>query len=333
MAKTRIYVDKDIGQEPGEISATAFRLAWPSDAKEVEMIVNSAGGSCTDGIAIAEFIRARRAEGVKVEAKIIGLCGSIATMIAMAADKVEISPLSQFFIHESRCGVEGKSEDLAAAQKELELYNGMMKKVYADKTHLDEKKIEEMMAAETIMSADQAKSMGFVDSITQFFNKAVAKFKKNDATGHVYITINQAEDSPNTVQTGETESGGTDTTQKPETMASVPAPETTEVPAPVPMPIEPGKEVEEINEPAEPEETEEVKEMRAKISALEVALAEMKASNEIMHAEAAKAEADNRSAQAVKAKLAEFLPPARPKYEAVKTSTVKAHTANTMQVF
>lgn len=340
MTKKRIILDKDIGYEG--ITAEAFRQSWPADAGEVELIINSAGGSCTDGIAIAEFIRTKRAEGTKVNAKVIGLCGSIATMIALSCDRLEMSPMSQFFIHESRCGVEGTADQLASAQKELELYNDLMLKAYKDKTKMDEGQIKKMMASETIMSAEQAKSMGFIDSITQFLTKAVAMFKadKKDAQGHVYITINQAEESPGAVQTGESASEGTEEMKKEETPVTVesvpspaPAPQVTELPAPSPTPAtEPVEDKKTVDQPCLPT-TEEVETMRAKISTLEAAIAEMKYCNDTMKAEAAKAEADIRQSTAMKAKLGEFSPPPRPKYEAVKTSTVKAHTANTMQVF
>lgn len=203
-----------------DITANMFRDGFPSE-KEIDLMIDSEGGSCIDGIAIAEFIRyKRKAEGYKVNAKILGICGSISTIIALACDHVAISPMSQFFVHRSQVGVYGNTEDFDKAKEELELFDAKMVSTYVAKTGKSEEEIKKIMEEEKLISAERAKEIGFVDEVMDFSGNAVAKKirysavakyeKKGESEAHVYITINQAEESPGATQIGETESGETE---------------------------------------------------------------------------------------------------------------------------
>lgn len=197
---------KDIGGAKG-MSNEEFQASWPKDAPEVDLVINSCGGSCVEGIAIAEFLRSQKAKGQVINAKIQGFCGSITTLIAAACTTSEISPFSQYFVHEARLNIaDATSADLASAQAEVDTFNGIMRQAYMDKTKLPESEIAALMSSSTMMTAQKAVELGFVDKVTGLF-KAVARFvrHKPEAEGHIFISINQAEESPGAIQNSEAE--------------------------------------------------------------------------------------------------------------------------------
>lgn len=296
---------KDIGGKDG-IGNEAFQAAWPKDEPVVDLVINSCGGSCVEGIAIAEFIRAQREKGQIINAKIQGFVGSISTIIGNACTASEISPFSQYFIHEARVDAMGAtSADLAAAQAEVDVFNSIMKRSYMEKTKLPEDQITALMSASTMMTAQRAVELGFVDKMTGIF-KAVAMFyrDKPESEGHIIISINQAEDSPGAVQEGEAEM---------ETAA----------------PAAPAVEI----ETEEAEEVDEEKEaMKKKLAEYEASMAGLSAENETLKNQiSANAETVKKS-EAMAKKLGGFVPPPKPESKAQSKPSASAG-GNLVQLF
>src|SRR5688572_11310982 len=84
----KISIDGFIG-DPGFMGGDSFTLkdlnrlldAMPSNTKEIDVVINSGGGYITEGFAIHD--RLATVEET-VNTKVLGLCGSIATIIAQA---------------------------------------------------------------------------------------------------------------------------------------------------------------------------------------------------------------------------------------------------------
>lgn len=131
--------------------------------------INSPGGSVFEGFAIYNLIKS---SGLKTVSKIEGMCASIATLIALGADKVQMSEMAQFMIHNPFTGVEGDAEKVQQTADTLKKIQDQLVASYVSRTGKSEADITEMMRVETWLNATQAKEMGFVDEITEPLNIA-----------------------------------------------------------------------------------------------------------------------------------------------------------------
>ena len=151
-------------------------LKNPPKDEVIELHINSPGGSVFDGFNL--YNRLRQIEN-KVEISIDGMAGSIASVVAMAGDVINISEAGSIMIHNASAMMGGNKEDL---QKQIELLKNIDKtivNIYSKRTKLGKKQIQDLMDKETIMFADQALKLGFADYIVEPV-KAVANFNLND---------------------------------------------------------------------------------------------------------------------------------------------------------
>jgi ATP-dependent protease ClpP protease subunit len=137
-------------------------ISQASPGEDLEVIINSGGGSVFSG---SEIFTALRSYTGNVKGKIVGLAASAASVIAMGIKKLEISPTGQIMIHRASTYGEGNADEM---QKTVDMLKGIDKSIanaYILKTGIDQTKLLDMMAKETWLDADTAKEMGFVDSI------------------------------------------------------------------------------------------------------------------------------------------------------------------------
>jgi len=144
----------------GEIIACADNAV---DTLEVE--IHSGGGSVFEGYRIFNEMKKLSDRGVYVTARINTLAASMGSVIAMAADKVEIASNGKIMIHEASGGAHGDSETLLRYAELLETISDEIAGVYSEKTGMPKDEIRKLMKAETWMTAKQAIEMGFADRI------------------------------------------------------------------------------------------------------------------------------------------------------------------------
>jgi len=146
------------------------------DALEsVEVEINSPGGSVFEGQRIYNALRGISARGVEVTTTVNGLAASMGSVILMAGDKRQMTHGSRVMIHEASTIAWG---DARTMRKNADLLVGISSEIagiYADRTGGDLKAIRNLMFAETWMTADEAKTNGFVDVVLKD-GKAKAEF-------------------------------------------------------------------------------------------------------------------------------------------------------------
>jgi len=159
---TDIFIYDEIGVHG--ITAKSFLQDLKDlKGKDITLHINSTGGDVFEGQAI--YTALKNYTG-KVTAKIEGLAASMATVIALAADTIEMTSNSLFMIHSPMSNVFGNKSQMRRQVNALEKVESTMLNVYSKRTGLDEEKISFMLEAETWLSAEEAKEMGFVDSIS-----------------------------------------------------------------------------------------------------------------------------------------------------------------------
>ena len=132
---------------------------------ELEIIINSPGGSIFDGYNVFTEIMSLRERGVIVTATVTGMAASMASVICMACDVIRMVPHGRMMIHEASNGVHGNAE---AHRKAAELLDGISNDIaviYANRTKATVEEIRNAMKAETWMNAKESLAAGFIDSI------------------------------------------------------------------------------------------------------------------------------------------------------------------------
>ena len=147
-----------------ETSANAFRDALASypDAAEIRLYINSYGGSVFEGTAIYNQLRRHPA---RKTVYIDGFACSIASVIAMAGDRIIMPRNTMMMIHNMWMGAVGNAAALRKAADDLDIINAAGRAAYLEKAgdKLEESRLVEMMDAETWLTAEDCIALGLAD--------------------------------------------------------------------------------------------------------------------------------------------------------------------------
>lgn len=141
--------------------------------KNIEVRINSIGGSVIDGYSIVSAILNSK---VPCNTFIDGLAASIAGVIAVAGKKCSMMDYGTLMMHNA-----SGSEDKAM----LDLVNGTICTILSNRTSKSDEDIKNMMQQETWLCAKDALSMGIVDEIISS-NKKI-KVKKESLSNMALI--------------------------------------------------------------------------------------------------------------------------------------------------
>ncbi|MBT2215842.1 Clp protease ClpP [Virgibacillus dakarensis] len=133
-----------------------------TNGDDVEVYINSGGGSVFDG---SEIYTALKEHPGNVTAKVVGIAASAASVIAMGADKLLMSPTSQIMIHNAATVADGDYRDMEHTAEVLRNANKTAANAYMAKTGMTETELLDMMDKETWMTPQQAMDYKMIDEI------------------------------------------------------------------------------------------------------------------------------------------------------------------------
>lgn len=129
-------------------------------APNIRLRINSPGGSVFEGVAIANALRAHPAQ---VTVQVDGLAASIASVIAMAGDRIEMAPNSMLMIHEASGACMGDAAEMEKMAEVLGLISTNIANAYAARAGGDPADWRAAMRAETWYLPDAAVAAGLAD--------------------------------------------------------------------------------------------------------------------------------------------------------------------------
>lgn len=145
-----------------DVTPQLFKEELISGSGDITVWINSPGGDCVAAARIYNMLR--EYEG-NVTVKIDGIAASAASVIAMAGDKVLMSPVSMMMIHNPMTIAFGDSGEMQKAIDMLKSVKDSIINAYEIKTGLSRTKFAHLMDAETWMDAGKAVELGFADEI------------------------------------------------------------------------------------------------------------------------------------------------------------------------
>jgi len=136
----------------------------------VVLYLNSPGGSVFEGQAIAGWIRN---SNLNIEVRIVGVCASIATVIALSSSSVKIARGSTFMIHNAWISnTSGEAKHLRKQADLLDQMGNQVAELYQAAIQRNGKtatieQIKEWMSETKYMTAKEAVELGFVQSMLE----------------------------------------------------------------------------------------------------------------------------------------------------------------------
>jgi len=160
-------------------SAQSFKQEL-DDLGEIESLniyINSPGGDVFEGNTIMNMLKRKKCtKNVYVD----GLAASIASVIAMAGDKIIMPSNAMMMIHNAWTYAAGNSNELRKLADDLDKVNASIRQTYLDKAgdKLDEETIISLMDNETWLTAQECFDYGLCDVVGE--DKSIAaKFDLN----------------------------------------------------------------------------------------------------------------------------------------------------------
>ncbi|WP_338209317.1 head maturation protease, ClpP-related [Lactiplantibacillus paraxiangfangensis] len=137
----------------------------PTDNSSVTLEIASNGGEVDPA---TEIYTALHNYSGEVTANIVANAYSAGTIIAMGADKVQMSPGAKMMIHNASSGAQGNYHDMSSAAGMLQATSTAIAKMYSVKTGKPVQEFLDLMDKETWLTADDAIELGLADEETDF---------------------------------------------------------------------------------------------------------------------------------------------------------------------
>jgi ATP-dependent Clp endopeptidase proteolytic subunit ClpP len=162
--KVTVYLFGEIGWD---VNAEEFvsELGGYGQSVDVDVYIGSGGGSVWQGL---DIYNALASTSGTVTAYVTSIAASMASVAAMAADKIYMYDTSMMMIHKPHGGSYGNASDHRENADLLDAAEANMVKAYTKKTGKTTEEVEAMIAgADYWMTAEMAVDLGFADEVIE----------------------------------------------------------------------------------------------------------------------------------------------------------------------
>lgn len=160
-----LYLDGVIAEESwydDDVTPKQFKNELNSETGDIDIWINSPGG---DVFAASQIYNMLMDYKGHVTVKIDGIAASAASVIAMAGESVQMSPVSMMMVHNPMTIAFGSKVEMEKAINMLEEVKESIINAYEIKTGLSRMKLSNLMDGESWFNAKKAIELGFADEI------------------------------------------------------------------------------------------------------------------------------------------------------------------------
>lgn len=139
-------------------------LASQSPKKDIQLYINSPGGSVTAGLAIYDTMQY---VNCPISTVCLGLAGSMAATILAAGEKGKrfALPNSEILLHQVAGGVTGEAIEIEITAKQILKIKDQLNKILAKHTGQPLERIEKDTDRDFYLSSQEAKEYGIIDQV------------------------------------------------------------------------------------------------------------------------------------------------------------------------
>ena len=132
--------------------------------KDIQMYINSPGGSVTAGMAIYDTMQYVKCD---VSTICVGLAASMGAFLLAAGAKGKrlALPNAEIMIHQPSAGTQGQGTDMASHLKRLEVIKRRLNHILADNTGKSLETVTADCERDNFMTAEEAKEYGLIDKV------------------------------------------------------------------------------------------------------------------------------------------------------------------------
>lgn len=153
-------------QVADSVVAQLLYLDAEDPEKDVQIYINSPGGSVTAGMAIYDTMQQIRPDVVTI---CFGLAASMGAFLLCAGTKGKrlSLPSSRIMIHQPLGGAQGQAVDIEIQAKEILYHKNRLNELISFHTDQSIERVETDTDRDFYMSAEEAKNYGLIDSVVQ----------------------------------------------------------------------------------------------------------------------------------------------------------------------
>ena len=146
------------------IVAQLLFLEAEDPEKDINLYINSPGGSVTAGLAIYDTMQFIRPDVTTI---CVGMCASMGALLLTAGAKGKrfALPNSRILIHQPSGGMQGQATDVRIHAEELIRIRELTSEILAKHTGQSMEQIERDVERDRYLSAVQAKEYGLIDEV------------------------------------------------------------------------------------------------------------------------------------------------------------------------
>ena len=153
------------------IVAQLLFLEAEDPERDINLYINSPGGSITAGMAIYDTMQFIRNDCTTI---CVGQCASMGALLLTAGAKGKrfALPNSRVLIHQPSGGASGQETDVRIMAEEILRMRKMTSRIIAEHSGQDYDKVELDVERDRIMTAEQAKEYGLIDEVIEHREKS-----------------------------------------------------------------------------------------------------------------------------------------------------------------
>ena len=146
------------------VVAQLLYLEGQDPDKDIQLYINSPGGSVTAGMAIYDTMQYIKCD---VSTICIGMAASMGAFLLSSGAKGKrfALPNAEIMIHQPSAGTQGQITDMAIPLKRLEVIKKRMNRILADNTGKPVEVVTADCERDNFMSADEAVEYGLIDKV------------------------------------------------------------------------------------------------------------------------------------------------------------------------
>ncbi|MCL6499088.1 MAG: ATP-dependent Clp endopeptidase proteolytic subunit ClpP [Armatimonadota bacterium] len=159
------------------VIAQMLFLAYEDPEKDIQLYINSPGGSMTAGLAIYDTMQHIQPDVATI---CVGMAASVAALLLAggAKGKRGALPYSRIMIHQPWGGAQGQAVDIAIRAKEVIELRKILNEILARHTGQPLERIERDTDRDFYMSAQQAKEYGLIDLVIEPRGEKLARLAR-----------------------------------------------------------------------------------------------------------------------------------------------------------
>jgi len=148
------------------VIAQMLFLASKDPKKDIQLYINTPGGSVTAGLAVYDTMQYVKSPIATI---CFGLAGSMGAVLLAAGEKGKrfALPNSEILLHQVAGGASGQASEIEITAKQIIKIKNKLNKIIADHTGQDLEKVEKDADRDFYLGAKDAKDYGLIDEVIE----------------------------------------------------------------------------------------------------------------------------------------------------------------------